>query len=293
MVQLPRFAALLLAVTLSLGAEPAQARSGPPFAFFAFDNGVGRNRWTPEQQATTLARLGYDGIGYSGLEQLAERLAAFEKHGLRVYNLYVGARVGPDGPTYDPLLKESLPLLRDRKVALWLYVNGKADDGDAQAVRVVTEIADLAAAHGVRVVLYPHTGFHVATVADALRVVRASGRTNVGVTFNLCHYLKVEGELGWRDALVAALPLLEFVSINGADAGDTRAMGWNRLIQPLGNGSFDVAGVLSALEELGYRGPVGLQCYNVPGDHEENLTRSLHAWRAMAKSASARSAPSR
>jgi sugar phosphate isomerase/epimerase len=273
--------ALLLGGALGSAAEPAPARSGPPFAFFAFDNGAGRNRWSPEQQAATLARLGYDGISYSGLEDLPERLAAFDRQGLRIFNLYVGAKVGPDGPSYDPKLPEALPLLRGRNIALWLYVNGKADDGDAQAVRIVSEVADLAAAHDVRVVLYPHAGFQIATVREAIRVARASARANVGVTFNLCHYLKVEGEPGWREVLSDAMPLLEFVSINGADSGGTQAMGWESLIQPLGSGTFDVSSLLTTLNRLGYRGPVGLQCYNISGDQVENLRRSLQAWRAM------------
>ena len=276
---------LLLVVVGGLHAEAfsreSTAPSGKGWPFFAFDNGVGRGRWTPEQQAATLSRLGYDGIGYSGIDDLPERLAAFDKHGLRIFNLYVGARVGPEGPTFDPGLKEVMPRLRGRGISLWLYVNGKAVDGEEQAVRVVGEIADLAAAHGVRVVLYPHAGFQIATLGEAVRVARGSGRANVGVTFNLCHFLKVEGEAGWREMLALSLPLLDYVSINGADSGDTRAMGWERLIQPLGRGTYDVSRVLIALKELGYRGPVGLQCYNVPGAQEENLRRSMEAWRTI------------
>jgi hypothetical protein len=29
----------------------------------------------------------------------------------------------------------------------------------------------------------------------------------------------------------------------------------------------------------GYKGPIGLQCYQVPGDIEDNLRRSMAAWR--------------
>jgi hypothetical protein len=30
---------------------------------------------------------------------------------------------------------------------------------------------------------------------------------------------------------------------------------------------------------MGYKGPIGLQCYQVPGDREENLNRSMAVWR--------------
>lgn len=75
-----------------------------------------------------------------------------------------------------------------------------------------------------------------------------------------------------------ALPYLEMVSINGAEhAGE-----WDRLIQPLDRGAFDVFGLLKKLHASGYKGPVGLQCYKVPGDREENLKRSMTAWRTFA-----------
>ena len=64
------------------------------------------------------------------------------------------------------------------------------------------------------------------------------------------------------------------VSINGAE----HEGGWDRLIQPLDRGEFDVYGLLKKLVVLGYKGPIGLQCYKVPGDREENLTHSMAAW---------------
>lgn len=51
--------------------------------------------------------------------------------------------------------------------------------------------------------------------------------------------------------LEKAASRLFFVSINGAEHdGD-----WDRLIQPLGEGAFDVYGVLRKLQSLGYAGP--------------------------------------
>ena len=109
-------------------------------------------------------------------------------------------------------------------------------------------------------------------------------RSNVGLSFNLCHFLKSEDANNLQQSLEEALPWLECVSINGADAGDTNTMGWNQLIQPLGAGSFDVASVVTLLTELGYTGPIGLQCYNVPGDPEENLESAIVVWKGMGTS---------
>ena len=51
------------------------------------------------------------------------------------------------------------------------------------------------------------------------------------------------------------------------------------MIQTLDRGEFDVYRLLKALRERNYDGPIGLQCYNVPGEPEENLARSMAAWR--------------
>ena len=116
---------------------------------------------------------------------------------------------------------------------------------------------------------------YVGRIEDALRVVKNVDRPNVGVTFNLAHFLAAKDEPNLDVRLREALPHLSMVSINGAE----HEGGWDRLIQPLDRGEFDVYGLLKQLVALGYGGPIGLQCYQVPGDREENLTRSMAAWR--------------
>lgn len=251
----------------------------PAADFFAFDNGTGRGRLSPDAQAEMLKELGYAGVGYTGAGGIPEMLAALDKHGLKMHSIYVRAKVGPDGPSYDPNLEEGIKALKGRQTIVWLFITGKAPDADQQAVKVVREIADLAAQSGLRVALYHHVGFHVARVEDALRVVEKVNRENVGVSFNLCHWLKLDDEKNMQPLITAAIPRLFLVSINGADSGDTNKMGWDRLIQTLDRGSFDVGKFLDAMKGAGYSGPVGLQCYAVKGDVRENLGRSMSAWR--------------
>ena len=78
------------------------------------------------------------------------------------------------------------------------------------------------------------------------------------------------------------MPRLWAVSINGADVFDDKP-GWDHYIQPLDKGSFDVGGLLRTLKELGYKGPVGLQCYGIGGDTREHLARSMAAWRKLSE----------
>src|SRR5690606_7916459 len=101
------------------------------------------------------------------------------------------------------------------------------------AIASVREIADHASALGVKVSLYPHTGFWLERFPDAVRVANGVDRENVGVTFNLCHWLKVEGDVDPIPAISKDAARLQFVTINGSDGGDTKSMGFVRLIQPL------------------------------------------------------------
>jgi len=244
--------------------------------FFAFDNGVGRgSAWPPARQATVLKQLGYDGIGYTGTENFTERRKSFKEQGLRIFNLYVACYV--DRPvSYDPQLKEAIGMLKDTGVDLWLTVQGKSPD-DAAAVRVVREISDDAAAAGVRVALYPHKGFFMATTEDALRILRQVDRPNLGVTINLCHELAA-GNADRMDAIVkASAAHLFYVSICGAD----RSGGWSELIRPLDEGNFDVAGFLKSLGAAGYKGPVGLQCFQIAAAPEDHLKRSIAKWKEI------------
>jgi len=270
-------------------AAPLQvAAEGLTNPFFAFDTGTGRGVVPVDEQAALLDEFGYAGIGYTGTAGIPEMLQALDKRGLQMFSIYVGAMVGNDGPSYDPQLKSAIEQLKGRQTLIWLTIRGgkaSSTDFDDQAVQVLQEIGDLAKQSGVRVALYPHTGFYVARVEDAIRLARKTERDNVGASFNLCHWLKLDDEKNMDSLLEAVLPHLFVVSINGADRGDTRTMGWDRLIQTLDRGDFDVQRFLTALNRLGYDGPIGLQCYAIKGDIRDNLQRSMAAWRALSNAA--------
>ncbi len=103
-------------------------------------------------------------------------------------------------------------------------------------------------------------------------------RPNVGVMFNLCHWLRVSKDRSYKHLLEKALPRLFAVSINGADQFDGKP-GWAGYIRPLGHGSFDVFAFLKTLRQRHYSGPVGLQCYGIQADARDTLAESMKAWR--------------
>jgi sugar phosphate isomerase/epimerase len=273
--------------TLLLGfialALPALAATNP---FFAMDNIA---RGGPDIAPAMLRELGYDGFGGRVPDEaMPPALAAA---GLKFFNAYHVLDLNPAQPAPHGPLRAWLEAMRGRDTVLWLAINkvngpdGKpfavsATAADDYVVGQVRAIADLAQAGGLRVALYPHAGFWLARVDDALRLAAKLDRAEVGVTFNLCHWLKVEGAA--RDpvpVLRAALPRLMFVTISGADTGDTRALGWDRLIQPLDAGTYDLRGFVRTLRTVGYTGPVGFQGYNLKGEPRDILARSITAWR--------------
>jgi sugar phosphate isomerase/epimerase len=125
------------------------------------------------------------------------------------------------------------------------------------------------------VALYPHTGFWLERVEDAIRIAKRVDRRDVGVTFNLCHWLRVDDEENMKSRIEAAMPHLFVVSINGADSG---GKDWKTLIQTLDRGTFNMRRFLRTLYDSGYTGPIGFQGYGIGGDAHDNLERTMNAW---------------
>ncbi len=283
-----RFWAYLWSVTLICGLSNSRhgdaGESGnaavQPFFALCMDTHDAKKR-DLEQQARMLKELGYDGAGHIGLDRVEERLRTLDQVGLRLFQIYVTIDVRPGRQAYDPRLRECFSLLKGRGTQVALTLRGlPAGDssGDPTAVSVLRELADAAAASGVELVLYPHTGDWVQAVQDAVRVAEKVDRPNLGVMFNLCHWLRVSPDRDFEGALRLCRPWLRAVSINGAEEY-SRKGDWSEYIQPLGKGSFDVLRFLRELREIGYSGPIGLQCYGIPGDAAEHLAVSMVTWR--------------
>jgi len=252
--------------------------------FFVLDNGVIDARHeTPQAQAELLAELGYAGISV-GLDQcpsLTELLGELDKRNLRLFTVYAGVDIDPGQEPYSPALKNAIETLDGRNTILWLFLQSRqhppsSTGGDERAVAILRELSDRAAQHGVRIALYPHHAFWLERIEDAVRIADRVNRPNVGITFNLCHWLRVSPETSAERLLTQAMPRLLAVSINGADS-DGRD--WSALIQTLDKGTFDMTAFLKTLADAGYTGPIGLQAYGIGGNARDNLTRSMQAWK--------------
>ncbi len=255
-----------------------------PNPFFAMDTATKDDKHkTAKEQVEMVKGLGYAGIGGRADKELGEMLEELDKNDLRMFAVYLGANIDADQPSYGPELKEAIELLKGRNSLLWLFVRSNklkpsTVEGDARAVKVIQEISDMAAEAGLRIALYPHAGFWLEKVEDAIRVAKQVDRKNVGITFNLCHWLRTEDEKKMRSLINSAMPHLFVVSINGADSGGTD---WKQLIQTLDRGTFNIGRFLRTLKRAGYTGPLVFQGYGIGGDAHDNLKRTMEAWRKL------------
>ena len=273
------FAAWLVLLHVARAAE--QEQKAYPFFPFCIDWHDAKKR-SFEQQAEMLKSLGYDGVGHIWLDKVAERLKTLNAAGLKLYQITMIVNVAPGKPAYDPRFKDVLALVKGRHavraVGQWHETVGSL----GRSARGQDPARDVGFGRDsdAQLLLYPHQGSWIERIEDAIRVADKVDRPNVGVMFNLCHWLRVDKQRDYRPLLKRAMPRLWAVSINGADQFDEKP-GWEHYIQPLDRGSFDVGGLLKTLKELGYKGPIGLQCYGIGGDAREHLARSMAAWQKL------------
>jgi len=271
-------ALLLSAATVFAGPNP----------FFVFDNGLnGKNLATIEAKLDLVKEIGFDGLSWRTDDpaRVQQVLDGAKQRGLKVFVIYCNLDLKDGRLVYDPRLKEIIARCKGSDTMLWPNITSKPfknsdPAGDEVAVAGLHELAALCETSGVRIAIYPHVNLWCHRVEDALRVAKKVNRPNVGLTFNLCHALWDGAEDRIPALLEEIAPHLFCVSINGADSHLPKPA-WDRLIQPLGKGTYDVGIVLRKLKAVGYRGPVGLQCYKIPGDPKTLLSSSMAAWRKL------------
>ncbi len=253
---------------------PVSNVAGETTPIYPFQNGV--NSLPPPEGARLAKELGYQGIGSVYPNRLAAYQAACKAEDLEVFSIYAGGKVNADGFEIDNGVAAAITLLKGTGALVELNVQRGKEPNDEQAIALVRHVADLAKEVGLKVVLYPHANFHIERFDHALKIAKAAERDNVGIAFNLCHFLKIQPSDDLHALFAAAKPLLWSVSVCGADSD---GKDWNALIRPLDEGTFDQAALLSTLQGIGYKGAVGLQCFNIRIAPRDHLTRSIAAWR--------------
>jgi sugar phosphate isomerase/epimerase len=255
---------------------------GLPNPIFAYEFGD----ISAERQASFAREYGFEGTVFDHAQKIPERLRAVDEAHLQLFFLWLTVDISDGQIKYEPGTEAAIQALKGHGTVVWLAIQGNDAGTDAgaeeRAIQVVYRISDLASRFNLRIALYPHYGFYLARFRDVVRVAERVQRSNVGVTFNLCHELRSGFDPEFHTLLERAIPRLYGVTLNGADR---QGRDWGTLIQPLGRGDYDVTGLVCTIIGAGYQGPFGIQCYGLKGDPGLYLKQSMAAWRVLSMSA--------
>jgi sugar phosphate isomerase/epimerase len=260
----------------------SRSASGLPNPIFAYEFGD----ISAMQQASFAREYGFEGTVFDHAQSIPERLRAVDEAHLQLFFLWLTVDIGNGQIKFEPGTEAAIQALKGRGTVVWLAIQGNDAGAGAgaeeRAIQAVDRISNLASQSNLRVALYPHYDFYLARFRDVVRVAERVQRSNVGVTFNLCHELRSGFDPEFHQLLEQTIPRLYGVTLNGADR---QGLDWNTLIQPLGRGDYDITGLVRTITGAGYRGPFGIQCYGLKGDPGIYLKQSMAAWRVVCSAA--------
>lgn len=259
-----------------------------PNPFFVFDNGLrGEKLKTIDAQLDLVKSIGFEGLSWrtDTPERVKQVLEGSKQRGLKLFVCYANLDLKDGKLIYDKRLNDIIALCKGTDTIIWPNLTSKQfkpsdPAGDEIAVAGVRDLADLCASNGLRIAIYPHVNMWVHRIEDALRLAKKVDRKNVGVSFNLCHALLDGAEDRIPALLDESKPYLFLVTLNGADSHPAKVAAANA-IQTLDKGTYDMPALLKKLKAIGFKGPIGLQCFNIKGDPQELLTGSMGAWKKM------------
>ena len=163
--------------------------AGLPNPVFAYEFGD----ISPAQQAGFAREYGFEGTVFDHAQQMPERLRALDEAHLQLFFLWLTVDISNGQIKYEPGMEAAIEALQGRGTVVWAAVQGGDAEGgtgaEERAIQAVDRISDLASRSNLRAALYPHYGFYLARFRDVVRVAERVRRSNVGVTFNLCHEL--------------------------------------------------------------------------------------------------------
>ncbi len=249
--------------------------------FFVFESALSKDSVynSFEKKAKFIKASGFNGIEISELEHFSEKFRAIQNLGFKPSSLYT--KLNLDEPELDPRLIDAIRMLKGSGTIICPYIIKKngvsphAPDkgGDKIAIHLLRKLADLAEESGLQVAIYPHLNFYVERADHAARIVKKANKNNLGLTFNLCHWLattNMDERANLNRQIKSLAPYLKMISINGANnIISSKSNIWGDYIRPLGEGNFDVRGLVKYVAiDLGLNIPIGIQCYNLKGNKD-------------------------
>ena len=229
-----------------------------------------------DKQVEFVKNAGFDAIEISQIEHFAQMKSAIDKNQFKGAFFYVKLKLEP--PFYDSSLEECIKQLKGTDVIISPFIVSETKrykpsthDADTLATHLLQQIGDMAKESGLEVAIYPHYSFYVERTEHALSLAKKANRKNLGLTFNLCHWLATTDEQErkmLKPHLKELNPYLKMITISGAnDVITENKVIWDDYILPLGQGTFNTLGLVSfMIKDLKYKNPIGVQCYNIKGD---------------------------
>lgn len=248
--------------------------------FFVFESilTIDPNYDTYEKKVKLIKESGFNGIEIFELDQFDQKHTAIQQHQFKGSFLY--AKVDLDQPQLDPRLIDAIKKLKGAGTIICPYIiknntssKGPNNETDKVAVQLLRQLADLAKQSELQVAIYPHIYFYVEKTGHAMQIAKKVNKRNLGLTFNLCHWLATTNDaerLKLDNELKKLSPYLKMMSINGANNVLSKKSNiWEDYILPLDEGSFAVKWLVKYVAvDLGLNIPIGIQCFSLKGDRE-------------------------
>jgi sugar phosphate isomerase/epimerase len=245
---------------------------------------------TFDKQVNLIKTAGFDAIEINQVENFEGMKSSIDKFQFAGAYFYVKLKL--EEPYFDQRLADYIQQLKGTNVIIAPFIVSESKrfkpsshDADTLVIRLVNQIADMAKKANLQVAMYPHVDFYVETTDHALSLVKQINRKNVGLTFNLCHWLATTTttpakRLELRPHLKVLLPYLKMITICGAnDVITSQKNIWNDYILPLGTGSFDTYNLVEYMvKDLKFKKPIGVQCYNIKGNKPLLIQNTISVW---------------
>jgi sugar phosphate isomerase/epimerase len=257
-----------LIITMLVGSALFAAAENP-FGLFDF-NLRGKD---PAEQIKSLDGIGYDGITMplKTPKDLA-KLEAYQKakHDLKLFAALCHFDYSKPEDFDREHFRMVVKKLAGIDAKVWLIIGGPKG-ADDEIVRLVREVADLAAAEKVGVSLYPHDNTALETAEETLAILKKADRPNLTISVHQCHEMRAGNTDRIAEVMTAVGPYMDIVTICGSDRKvSDNSKDWSDAIKPLGEGDYDPKEFLRALKRHKFQGPIILHTFglmNKPASH--------------------------
>ena len=257
--------------------------------FFALHNIIrGDSTYTTfDKQVELVKNAGFDGIEINQIESFDGMKTALDKYEFKGSYFYIKLQLGE---SMDNRIEKAINSLKGTNtiIAPYLLADNKrfkpnSPEGDSEAIRLLQIISVWSKKAGLQVAIYPHFSFYVERTDHALQLAKKVNRKNVGLSFNLCHWLATTSLTERTDLkrhLKEINPYLKMMTISGAyDVISQKKSIFDDYILPLGTGNFDTYDLLKYMvKTIKYKNPIGVQCYNIKGNKPQLITHTMTVW---------------